>query len=735
MSVGSAMDSMLPIAVIPLFIYYGGGSLQLAVWSLVVLISALGYGRLFASAESEPGAQATYLILGLVVIVFTIVLTALVGIAPIGIPATIGGGLFALVMRSLRRRARNATRESSCQANQVSLICLAASALVLVDHSPAWGFALAVCLAGALLSLIPNRILQLLTLLAVFVLLGFRVSAPESGFYLVSDDITFTEAFSHLTLRYGPHEWYGVLGIAAPYHWFGFGFLGIFGLGAGPGDLYPTALLAQVIVSSLFPWVLKDLIELQKPKSRWSYGLVVIIVMAAPFSYQFSPSTTFSALLFTAVLTYITNTESWHQVAKSTIGLALLTFAMTSSKATVLISGLLLVVVITRLGVSKRMKLRIAGTLTAGYFASLIFTYDILDVWSFKEYGLNVSVMAAATNVSQLGIAFSLVTLLVFGLIGADVRFGICAATTSIFAFYLFHATSTPQAHYFVWTALWTTVIVSAVPLSRLSSRELFAILGCWVALVLSVRIGTGSWTIYRWSGRFPNLPPDVPTWFFGVTFTAVTGAIGLTTIFRRRDHLSRNQNGFFGGGVIATTLLVVLAWGQASLLVDRWQFLGSEFTTEIDMETPRRLRGNPSLREAARWIRENTNRDATIASNYVCDISSNDAVCDLDGESPVAALTRRRTLLEAPRFASGLLEEPPLNERNEVSYPDKILSAYRITLLLAVDDARDAMELLRARGVTHYLEQVGGIGNLRQLRGTQLFANSEFRVILINES
>jgi len=219
------------------------------------------------------------------------------------------------------------------------------------------------------------------------------------------------------------------------------------------------------------------------------------------------------------------------------------------------------------------------------------------------------------------------------------------------------------------------------------------------------------------------------------MTFTAVMCAIGLRTIFRRRDRLSRNQNGFFGGGVIAATLLVIVAWGQASLLVDRWRLLGSEFTTEIDMETPRRLRGNPSLREAARWIRENTNRDAIIASNYVCDISSNDAVCDLDGESPVAALTRRRTLLEAPRFAAGLLEEPPLNNRSEVSYPNDILSDYRIVLLLAADDARDPMELLRERGVTHYLEQVGGTGNLTQLRGVQLFVNSEFRVIQVNES
>lgn len=723
-----------PIFLIPLFINFGGGSIQLSVWSVIVMLSALGYGRLFAASKNEPSVPHIHLVLGLVVMVLIFVVLALLGATQVSSTAVIGCGLIALVVRSYMNHLRFSNQSASINNVQTSLLCLSGSALLLVDHSPAWGFPLAVCVAGAILSLIPNRVLQLLTLLTILVLLGFRVGAPDSGFFLVSDDISFTEAFSYLTIRYGPHEWYGVLGIAAPYHWFGFGLLGLFGLGSTADDLYPTALLSQVVICSLFPGVIKDLIELQRPRSKWNHGLIVVILLAAPFSYQFSPSTTFSALLFAVVLAYIFYFECASKIPRSLVGLFLLVFAMTSSKATIMISGLLLVAAITRLRVSQGMKLKIAGTLTAGFLASLIFTYDILDVWSFEEYGLNVSILASG-DPWQLGMVFSLVTVLVVGLVGSDFRFGVCAATTSIFAFYVFSATSTPQSHYFVWTMLWTTLITLAVPLSRLAPREFLAILGCSTAVILSVRTGTGSWTPYRWSGRFPNLPPDVPAWLFVMTFTAVMYAIGLRTIFRRRDRLSRNQNGFFGGGVIAATLLVIVAWGQASLLVDRWQLLGSEFTTEIDMETPRRLRGNLSLREAARWIRENTNRDAIIASNYVCDISSNDAVCDLDGESPVAALTRRRTLLEAPRFAAGLLEEPPLNNRSEVSYPNDILSDYRIVLLLAADDARDPMELLRERGVTHYLEQVGGTGNLTQLRGVQLFVNSEFRVIQVNES
>ena len=723
-----------PIFLIPLFINFGGGSIQLSVWSVIVMLSALGYGRLFASSKNEASVPHIHLVLGLVVMVLMFVVLALVGAAQVSSTAVIGCGLIALVVRSYMNQSRFSNQSASINNVQTSLLCLSGSALLLVDHSPAWGFPLAVCVAGASLSLIPNRVLQLLALLTILVLLGFRVGAPDSGFFLVSDDISFTEAFSYLTLRYGPHEWYGVLGIAAPYHWFGFGLLGLFGLGSTTNDLYPTALLSHVVICSLFPGVLKDLIELQRPRSKWNHRLIVVLLLAAPFSYQFSPSTTFSALLFAVVLAYIFYFECASKVPRSLVGFFLLVFAMTSSKATIMISGLLLVAAITRIRVSQGMKLQIAGTLTAGFLASLIFTYDIFDVWSFEEYGLNVSVLATG-NAWQPGMAFSLVGVLVVGLVGSDFRFGVCAAITSIFAFYVFTATSTPQAHYFVWTALWTTLITLAVPLSHLRPRELFAMLGCSAALILSVRTGTGSWTLYRWGDRFPNLPPDVPKWFFVMTSTAVMGAIGLRTMFRIRRHISRNREGFFGGGVIAATLLVVLAWGQGSLLVDRWRLLGNEFTTQVDMEMSRYLRGNVNLQEAARWIRENTNRDAIIASNYVCDISSNDSVCDLDGESPVAALTRRRTLLEAPRFASGLLEEPHLNDRNEVSYPNDILSDYRIVLLLAVDDARDSMELLRERGVTHYLEQVDGVGNLTLLRGTQLFANSEFRVIQVTRS
>ncbi len=60
-------------------------------------------------------------------------------------------------------------------------------------------------------SLIPNRVLQLLTLLTIMVLLGLS-RCSYTDFFV---DDTFTEAFSYLTLRTGPHEWYGVLGIAS----------------------------------------------------------------------------------------------------------------------------------------------------------------------------------------------------------------------------------------------------------------------------------------------------------------------------------------------------------------------------------------------------------------------------------------------------------------------------------------------------------------------------------------
>lgn len=700
------------------------------------MLSAAGYGSMIQHKLSVSLPPTLRTSTGLVVLVVANQALIALQVRELVNPSTaaVTAGLALLVFHCHGKLRRLHPRTKEGPLSRDSLICLGATGVLLVDHSPAWGFALAVLGGIAILALFPSKNLRAVGLTTVASLLILRVANPPSGFYLVSDDISFTEAYSYLSSQFGPHEWYGALGIAAPYHWFGFGTLGVFASQTSISDVYPTALLAVIVVSSLFPLVVAENIRSDSANSRVLVWLVPVLCLSGSFSYQFSPSTTWSILLFVTTLGIIRRTSNNRPNLTLFLIITALTFAMTSTKATMMLGIPVLFVVIASEQRATLTSLAQSASVMIGALTTLVMTYDVLNLWSFQEYALTVTFRGGFTNILESGSYLQLQTLLALALVAVRPVIGVIMTMLSVIATFVAESTGTSQSHYFIWTVIWISVVLLAIELRTATTGQCVDALIFMSLIAVTSRLVFGSWTTYRWDGRFPNLPPAMPVGLLGAAALAATisllSRLSLVKLPARLLVASRN----FFGTTLVLVLLLILALGKVSLLAERWQSFGSRFASEIDLDTPQRLVGNTMLTEAATWIRRNTPSDAIIATNHLCDISSNDASCDLDGESPVAALTRRRTLLEAPRYAAGLLDEPQLNRQGEVSYPAQILSVYRASLTR--DDAGGigtADSLLRQHGVSYYLYDLKGPLVQIPTDSEVRFANDDFRVFLLS--
>jgi hypothetical protein len=141
------------------------------------------------------------------------------------------------------------------------------------------------------------------------------------------------------------------------------------------------------------------------------------------------------------------------------------------------------------------------------------------------------------------------------------------------------------------------------------------------------------------------------------------------------------------------------------------------------------------SERDAYEWIRENVSEGAILATNrYLCrkTVTCNEYVADNSRNSShlVSALTRRRLLIEGPRF---LVNVKYWNS----NYPD--WAKYRVELSLGLIESAEkkSVEELKSVGVTHYVLHIPSLdatfGQATTVKVSQI--KKLGRVLLENES
>jgi len=152
-------DSFSPAMVLmPLLVHYAGGSLLFAFWSVIVMLSAAGYGSMFQRKLSVSLPPTLRTSTGLVVLVVANQALIALQVSKLVNPSTakVTAGVALLIFDCHAQLRRLHPRSKEGPLSRDSLICLGATGVLLVDHSPAWGFALAVLGGGAILALFPS---------------------------------------------------------------------------------------------------------------------------------------------------------------------------------------------------------------------------------------------------------------------------------------------------------------------------------------------------------------------------------------------------------------------------------------------------------------------------------------------------------------------------------------------------------------------------------------------------
>jgi hypothetical protein len=101
---------------------------------------------------------------------------------------------------------------------------------------------------------------------------------------------------------------------------------------------------------------------------------------------------------------------------------------------------------------------------------------------------------------------------------------------------------------------------------------------------------------------------------------------------------------------------------------------------------------------EAKEWVLANSLETDLIATNHICPLNES---CSLEGETPIAAWTQRRTLIEAERFITGRrVDEILFDEQTPRGHPDWVNERRESAIKFADQPTTELLSKLKSWGV-----------------------------------
>ena len=110
---------------------------------------------------------------------------------------------------------------------------------------------------------------------------------------------------------------------------------------------------------------------------------------------------------------------------------------------------------------------------------------------------------------------------------------------------------------------------------------------------------------------------------------------------------------------------------------------------------------GNQFEIDAKYWLIGNSKDSDVVATNHICQLNIS---CSLDGQTPIAAWTERRTLIEAERFITGRkVDEILFAESKPRGHPKWVSERRRVSIDFANKPTKALLNQLQDWGVSWF--------------------------------
>lgn len=549
-----------------------------------------------------------------------------------------------------------------------------------------------------------------------------------AGWYITTDDRIFDSTWALLMHRFGYWSWYGASNVFVPYHWVTHGIAGIYTNILNLDPLIATSIVIPVLSATGLALFLVALLQQYIPlksaiKAACVIPLMGVIAVGRSISLDSSllfglamvlvfsqPNTRFKSVEFRFVLqtfiTYLAFSSKFSMgiIAVPTVGILVLhrTLIRSTSLRTGVIDmislafGSALSLVATFGFLSNDLELSGRGRVTLN-FGGITFANQIwANTNTFAKAGLilsaifgNISLFVFVARLSQRrksSNSLDFVLVMVPPLIGTLIFYGTIAYAVENYLVAGF------------WLAIPFAVGIALKNFHVLKENQfIFALMSG-----ISMFIGVVDYWIEMQpeSGEFYSVFQ-----IFGLGFQLAASLI-VSWIYivwsfpRSRSKKVLNRKPF---GIMVCIFLLVSLSGSDIYRLANLGFGINDWDRGFGVGKSRHaeIYGSAEEIEAGNWMVKNSSKDEIVATNHICPL---DKHCNLDGETPIAARTERRSLIEAERFITGrAVDERLFAETTTQGHPNWVNERRKVSIEFANNPSKEGLAKLQSWGVSWF--------------------------------
>jgi len=612
-----------------------------------------------------------------------------------------------LVLRLIRKQAGSKSKISRFELEHLLLFLVTATLILSDTH---WYFYLIALILFAA-SKLSNWIALIVMVPVSFLLKTFVLPV---GWYLTTNDRLFDGPYAIFIHKFGYWSWYGAADVWIPYHWLTHGIAGIFinVLDVDPylvtGVIVPV--LSSIGIAILLVTVLSNFVSID---AAFSSALVVPLlgVIAAGTSISQDTSLVFGlAMMIVFSQSKGPNSSVWPVFVLQVL-VTYLTFSAKVSTGIIAAAAIGVSGLLNLRNKAKRSNLEILNlfALSLGAAISLLTTFKILsnDVdlssrgrvvpYFGGEIFASTTWASASTYVVVLFIFVAVlgsVGIFIFTnrlLSGSDRALKIDANFMSASAFIgasIFYGCVAYSSENYLSTGFWLAIpsvvgVVFSLTKSNASHQQTMIVVGL---------LGAPSGVLGYWMVQQSNV---------GNVFTVMRiigrgglqlsiGVAVVLVISLRIKHLPK---------ILFVCIFLLVSLIGSDVYRISGLLSGNNVWNQGFEETKQQMFYGSTLEvEAKKWILSNTSEYAIIATNHICPLGES---CSLDGETPIAAWTQRRTLIEAERFITGRrVDETLFKELSTRGHPDWVNERRDTAIRFANRPTKELLEKLKGWGV-----------------------------------
>ena len=571
-----------------------------------------------------------------------------------------------------------------------------------------------------------------------------------------SDDSIYLEAYGYSIHRHGFWSWSTSSETWNVYHWFTYGVSGLFSDLAnlpsmtGP-TIFLTILSATVISGCLSTFALFQ----TRSVNTTSYFLITFPLFGKFLYGSVSPSLDMGIIVAFVLILVIFGIFERNSINKSSfLILSILTFILGTTKFHIFLVTIpsIFALIAPKYKIIRFRKIAFYSCLAiaTGTLSVLVFTIDILKIGSNADFGISKMslkpwfyqlIHLQLDKIDFANLQRLLLTVLFAAgpqiittslYINRDDFFIRFSRALTLFSVILYLILGIEHTEYMLFYAFWFSIVAitpHAIDKLILYTGELRKnLLLLMIAMSAFFSICIYVLRIRSFNGDYwMRINTDSIYFQSPVFFSAIFGLLALNTIsykYRADSTFAIKQVfliAMLAGSLIATDCNLLLGdWILRDSNAQRNQLITKSIT-------------DTDLIAASEWIRDNTDYDVIVVTNYQCFYLT---ACDLDGVTPISALSQRRTYFEAARFAIGATDSPLRFGDHKSGFPDWVLGRWKLSTSALNRPSTLQTNTLIEAGVSWALVDLRVTdSNNFDLVGVERYKNKKFAVVQLNQN